>query len=338
MNTPPELTVGVAGLGVGEQHAITFSKDPRCRLAWLCDISQEKIDDVSHRVTASRTTTSLNDLIADEGLRAVSLATLDHQHYAQVLSALEQGKHVFVEKPLCRTSAEVTALHSAWLAAGKPHLASNLVLRAAELYTWLKRSIAAGEFGEIYAFDGDYLYGRVHKITEGWRRDVPDYSVMEGGGVHLIDLMVMLLGERPDSAETVGTNRATRDTAFPYDDFMTTTFRFASGIVGRITANFACVHPHHHVIRIFGTKATFLYDDQGPRLFTSRAEDTPAEKLDLAPLPDHKGVLIPDFVSAIASGRDATDTALREFNLIKICAAADQSHAEDRRIEIEYLT
>ena len=49
-------------------------------------------------------------------------------------------------------------------------LACNLVLRAAPLYVGgSKRPSARGELGEIYAMDGDYLYGRLPKITDGWR-------------------------------------------------------------------------------------------------------------------------------------------------------------------------
>ena len=53
-----------------------------------------------------------------------------------------------------------------------------------------------GVFGRIYAFEGDYLYGRMFKITNGWRRNIPDYSVMTGGGIHLIDLFLWLTGEK----------------------------------------------------------------------------------------------------------------------------------------------
>jgi len=191
--------------------------------------------------------------------------------------------------------------------------------------------------GDVYAFDGDYLYGRLHKITEGWRRDVPDYSVMEGGGIHLIDLMLWLCGERPARATTLGTNISTRATQFSHDDFMAATFEFPSGIIGRITANFGCVHRHHHVIRVFGTKATFIYDDAGPRLHTTRDETTRAIPVDEETLPNHKGALIPDFVRAVAEGEDASLPAQREFDLVSVTAAADQSLRERQPIEIEYV-
>ena len=318
----------IIGLGVGEQHARTFAQHPDSEVTWLYDLEMAKAEHLAEELGQGKPAESYEQILAAPDVDIVSIATYDHLHFDEVCRALDHGRHIFVEKPLCRTASEVDEISDRWIKAGKPHIRSNLVLRGAAVYVWLKQAIAAGEFGDIYAFDGDYLYGRLEKITEGWRKDVPDYSVMEGGGVHIIDLMLWLMGETPNSVACTGTNIATRDTGFRYDDFMASTFSFASGAVGRITANFGCVHPHHHVIRVFGTKATFIYDDQGPRLFRDRRDGATAEALDLAPLPDGKGVLIPGFIQAIRNGDDPTREAEREFDLIRVLAAADKAHAD----------
>jgi len=322
------LFVAVVGLGVGEQHARAFAAAPDAQVSWLYDLDAAKSDRIARDLGQGRVAESYEQILADPDVDAVSIATFDHLHYDEVCRAFDAGKHVFVEKPLCRTAMEVDEISVRWEKAGRPHLRSNLVLRGAAVYNWLKSAIADGAFGEIYAFDGDYLYGRLEKITEGWRKDVPDYSVMEGGGVHIIDLMLWLMGETPVTVATNGSKIATRDTAFAYDDFMAATFTFASGAVGRVTANFGCVHPHHHVIRVFGTKATFVYDDQGPRLFRSRTDGAKPEKLDLAPLPAGKGVLIPGFIQAIQTGTDPAPAAEREFDLIRVIAATDKAHRD----------
>ncbi|MEQ8227226.1 MAG: Gfo/Idh/MocA family oxidoreductase [Rhodospirillales bacterium] len=322
------LNVAVIGLGVGEQHALAFAAAPDSRVTWLYDLDAAKAQRLADDLGQGRAAESYDQILAASDVDAVSIATFDHLHFDEVCRALDAGKHVFVEKPLCRTDAEVDAIADKWSQAGNLHLRSNLVLRGAPVYGWLKESISQGEFGDIYAFDGDYLYGRLEKITEGWRKDVPDYSVMEGGGVHIIDLMLWLMDGTPSSVSTTGSKIATQGTGFQYDDFMASSFTFPSGALGRITANFGCVHPHHHVIRVFGTKATFIYDDQGPRLFQGRSDGTQAKKLDLAPLPEGKGVLIPDFIQAIQTDADPTPAARREFDLIRVIAAADRAHRD----------
>lgn len=330
------LGVAVIGLGVGEQHAHAFAAEPGCTVRWLVDTDKVKAASVAKRIGSGAIADTLDDVLDDKAVDIISIATFDHQHADQVVACLNAGKHVFVEKPLCRTEPELAAIVTAWEAAGKPHLRSNLVLREAEMYRWLADEIKAGALGRVYAIDGDYLYGRLDKITEGWRGTVPDYSVIEGGGIHMIDLMVMLSGERPKTVSCVGNRIGTEDTVFRYDDFMAASYTFPSGLIGRITANFACVHRHHHVLRIFGTEATFIYDDAGPRLHLTRDEDQRAAPIDMNPLASSKGVLIPGFVHAIREGHNASAAALREFDLIRIIAATDRAHLGKTPQDIEY--
>lgn len=330
------LTAGVAGLGVGEQHAKALAGIPSCRLEVVCDLDRGRAEAVAARTGAARVETDVANLIDDPALDLIALATYDDHHFAQVMQAMRRGKHVFVEKPLCRTVEEAREVKREWARGGRPHLASNLVLRSAPLYRWLREEIAAGAFGEIYAIDGDYLYGRLHKITDGWRKDVEGYSVMTGGGVHMVDLMMWLTGQRPAAVATVGNRIASKDSGFRYDDFAAATFVFPSGLIGRITANFGCVHTHHHVLRVFGTRATFLYDDQGPRVHRTR-EALPAGRVDHAPLPASKGDLVPGFVDAILGGADPAPPMQHELDVISACAAADRARASGQQVSVEYV-
>jgi len=160
---------------------------------------------------------------------------------------------------------------------------------------------------------------------------------MLGGGVHLADLMLWIVGERPDTVAAVGNRIATRGSAFRYPDFVSATYRFPSGCVGRITANFGCVHRHQHALRVFGTKASFIYDDAGPRLHRTRDPSVAPSRLTLSPLPATKGDLIPEFVGAIAAREDWTDRTRHEFDVISTCLAADLSFAANQTTRIEYV-
>ena len=333
------LGVAVIGLGVGEQHARAFASHPDCHLRWLYDLDAARATMVMDRIGAGRPAKSLDEVLGDAAVDVVSIASFDDAHFEQTRAALEAGKHVFVEKPLCRTEAESASLKNAWLAAGSPHLCSNLVLRAAPVYVWLRAAIAAGELGEVYAVDGEYLYGRLEKITHGWRAHVPDYSVLLGGGVHLIDLMMWLTGQRPERVSAHGNRICTGGTAFRYDDFAAATFLFPGGrhgLIGRITANFGCVHRHQHIVRVFGTKATFVYDDLGPRLHTTRDPSVGAVALTQPALPATKGDLIPDFVAGILHGASPALAAQHEFDVMSASLAADRAARQQSTEEIHY--
>jgi predicted dehydrogenase len=327
------LGAAVVGLGVGEQHAAAYARLPETELRWVHDLDRSRAERAALELGA-RVAESEAELLADAGTDLVSIASFDDAHFGQVVSALRAGKHVFVEKPLCRSADEVRAVKEAWEASGRC-LASNLVLRAAPAFTWLRDAIAAGELGEVYAIDGDYLYGRLHKLTDGWRRDVENYSVMLGGGVHLVDLVLWLTGQRPDTVAATGNRISTEGTDFRHLDYVAATYRFPSGLLARISANFGSVHRHQHVVRVYGTRATFVSDDAGVRLHRDR--DDAAEPVELAPLPASKAELIPGFVRAILDGeRGARAQVQREFDVISACVAADRALQEGGAVDIEY--
>ncbi|GIX47102.1 MAG: hypothetical protein KatS3mg131_1313 [Candidatus Tectimicrobiota bacterium] len=335
--TVPSLGVAVVGLGVGEAHAEAYVQSGCCRLRWVYDLDAARMQQVVARLRQGTPASSLQDILADPQVDLVSIASYDDAHSAQVLAALSAGKHVFVEKPLCRSLRELQAIKRAWQEHGYRLLRCNLVLRAAPLYRWLKQAIAAGELGEIYAFDGDYLYGRLHKLTQGWRRDVRAYSVMQGGGIHLVDLMLWLTGQRPQRVSAVGNRLCTRHTAFRYLDYVAATFCFPSGLVGRITANFGCVHRHQHVVRVFGTRATFVYDDAGARLHRGRDAAPATCPVPLAPLPASKGALIPEVVASLLAGADTRAQTQDDFATMCACLAADEALASGEPETISYL-
>lgn len=336
----------VVGLGVGEAHARAYAAHPRCELRLLFDLNPRRARTLA-RALGAEVASSFKDVVEDSRVDVVSVASYDDCHAAEVLALLEAGKHVFVEKPLCRTPAEFRRIRRAWEKAGRPHLASNLVLRAAPLYRRILDPRKKQRLGEIYAFDGDYLYGRLHKITAGWRGRVADYSVMLGGGIHLVDLMLACFGETPVSVFATGNRIVTRGTRFRYPDFVAALFRFPSGRIGRITAHFGCVHPHQHVVRVFGTKATLLYDDAGPRLHLrrdprrktvlSKGPFRGARPLTDAPLPATKGDLIPGFVEKIVAGCDPAEDFEREAAVLAACFAADRSLRTGREVEVRAL-
>jgi len=331
------LGAAVVGLGVGAQHALAYARLPSCELKWLYDIDRARAEEAAIRVGSGAIAGSFNEILRDPAVDIVSIASYDDQHFEQTLAALEAGKNVFVEKPLCRTLHEARGIAAAQRSSGRL-LQSNLVLRASPLYRWLKSAIDSGELGRIYAIDGDYLYGRIEKITKGWRGNVDDYSVMTSGGVHMVDLMLWMLDERATTVSASGNRICTAETSFEYLDFVAATYQFPSGAIGRITANFGCVHGHQHVFRVFGTRGTFIHDDRGARLQTHRDPAPPAEPISLISKPLSKGDLIPDFVASVIVGADTAPLVRRELELIAACAAVQPALDQPgHNVEIEYV-
>ncbi len=329
------LGVAVIGLGVGEQHVRQYSKLKDCEVKWLCDFEIDKAQKLVSELGIGKVARSLDDIFQDPETNIVSIASYDNFHFEQTVNALNSNKHVFVEKPLCCSLGELKSIKKCWQEKKNLKLKSNLLLRSAMIYQWLKQQINSGVLGEIYAFDGDYLYGRLNKITEGWRKDLENYSVMLGGGVHLADLMIWLTEQKPTSVISSGSKICTKNTDFKYLDYVSSTFTFNSGLIGRINANFGCVHKHQHFVRVFGTKGTFIYDDKGPRLHTSRNSGVPSLNLDIPTIPFSKGDLIPFFVECVKNNT-YLDTQ-SDFDVTSVCLSAQKSINEQKIVEVEYV-
>ena len=333
-----KIGVAVVGLGVGVQHAKAYYRLDDCSLHWLYDLDSFKASEIASALGEVRVAHSFQQILEDKDVQIISIASYDSAHFEQIVASLKSGKHVFVEKPICHTLNELKTIKETWSQSQKKlKLSSNLVLRAAPLYQWLREKIKSGDSGEIYAFDGDYLYGRLHKITRGWRKTEENYSVMLGGGIHLIDLMLWLTNEKPLTVQAVGNNICTQDTNFNYNDYVSALLTFPNGLIGRITANFGCVHQHQHVIRIFGTHATFIYDDSGPRLHQTRDPMLSASQVHYSALSETKGDLIPPFVDAVIRDIDWDQHTQNMFDVISVCLACEAAVTSNSLQEIEYI-
>lgn len=332
------LNCAVIGLGVGEQHAQALLTFPKTRLSAVCDLDDAKITEfINKHALDGVLTKSFPEILIDDNIDLVSIASFDNDHFDQVIACLEHGKHVFVEKPLCQTREQLEKIYTTWKKAGLA-LSSNLILRKSPLFIWLEDLISSGKLGEIYALDMDYLYGRIHKITGGWRSTVNDYSVMAGGGIHMIDLMMRFMQKKPTCVQSCTNKIVTKGTSFRYHDFHATTFHFAGDAIGRITANFGCMHRHQHVIRIFGTKATFIYDDMGARIHWNRDESSEAESITLSPKQADKGSLLIEFVDNVLEN-DYIKKGEAEFDLMCAVIASDKAIALNYYpISIDYLS
>lgn len=341
-----KIGVAVIGLGVGEQHAYAYAKHSGCEIRWLYDVDNPKAQEVARRLGQGTVAERFEQCIEDRHVQIVSVASYDEAHFEQIMAGLNAGKHLFVEKPLCQTAEQLRSIHTEWKKhKGSLKLFSNLILRAAPVYQWLKDECRKGSFGKLYALDADYLYGRFYKLMDDWRGQDPHYSVMEGGGVHMIDLMLWLTEDRPVTVECFGNrictehwqNQENQSIPFLGNDYATAVMLFDSGLIAKITANAGCVHPHQHVMRVFGTDATFLYDDMGARVHRGRDNAPSVELLKMPTLPSHKGDLIPSFVEAVQKDEDWSKQTQTIFDGISICLAADHSAKVHTPVEVQYL-
>ncbi|MCX7157468.1 MAG: Gfo/Idh/MocA family oxidoreductase [Rhodocyclales bacterium] len=323
------LRAGVIGLGVGERHIHGFRRAAAVDVVALCDMDLQKQSMAREKYPECRMYTHADDLLADPEIDVVAIASYDHHHAAQIVKAFDSGKHVFSEKPLCLRDEELRAIKEALSRNPGVRLSTNTVLRMSPRFRDLRGRIQNGELGRLYYAEADYNYGRLFKLREGWRGQIPDYSVMLGGGVHVVDLMLWLSGRRVVEVIASGNKICSAGYGFSTPDMVVAILRFDDGMLGKVTANFGCVYPHFHKVLIYGTEATFENGIESASLFRSRDRDVPPDRID-TPYPGiDKGDLIPGFIDAIRGIGHAEIEEEDLFATMEVCLAIDKSWRED---------
>ncbi|WP_442601267.1 Gfo/Idh/MocA family protein [Paenibacillus sp. KN14-4R] len=189
------IHIGVIGCGsISEVHFQAYEHDPRATIYAVCDLNEERAASKAKQFGAEKVYTNYLELLADPTIEAVSICTWNNTHAEIAIAALEAGKHVLCEKPLCKTVEEALRVEEAVRRSGKV-LQVGFVRRFATNTDLLKGFIDSGDLGEIYYAKASIL--RRLGNPGGW---FADHSRSGGGplidiGVHIIDVCWYLMGK-----------------------------------------------------------------------------------------------------------------------------------------------
>jgi predicted dehydrogenase len=291
----------------------------------LCDINKLKLLEVGSRYPHCKLTTNAIEILEDPDIDIVSIASFDNDHASYVLAAIAAGKHIFVEKPLCLLDEEYTQIKIALEKKTSIQLSSNLVLRKSPQFNLVKNKIRSGSMGKLFYLEGDYNYGRLHKLTEGWRGQIPFYSVVHGGAIHMIDLILWLSEGKVVDVIALANQISSAGTQYKYPDMVTALLRFEDGFTAKVSANFGSVCPHHHMLAVYGTKGSFVHNYQGGVFYDSRDPKASVQKINLQFETYSKGDLQRSFVSQILDGTCAEVSISDVMNTMAVSLAVERS-------------
>lgn len=106
------IRVGLIGLGEVAQlmHLPLLADDPRYRIEAVMDVAPSLVEHVAGRYSVPRRYLKAEDLLADQAVDAVFILTPDHIHGRLLSQAMAADKHIFIEKPVCLSAAELRPL------------------------------------------------------------------------------------------------------------------------------------------------------------------------------------------------------------------------------------
>lgn len=332
--------MGIIGLGVGARHAASFKSHPRCEVAVLCDSSPTKITQLKTVYPHASFVANADELLADPTLDVVSVASYDADHFTQIIQALRADKHVMTEKPLCLDMEQARQIHRVLGERKALVLSAHLPLSGTPRFRELRYDIRQGLYGQLYYAAAAYNYGRLEKITTGWRAEAPYYSVILDGAIHLIDLLLLLANDRVVQVAAAGNRIVTVNTDFHFADCVTGILRFESGLLASVTANFGNVTPHVHLLSLYGTKASFEHDLRGAWRYESR--DPGVQPIEIiTPYRQERQAdtsqIVHSFVEAIVSGTEPAVTSQQIFDSLCVGFALEEAQRTRQWTQVTYL-
>jgi len=260
-----KLAIGVIGCGHwGPNHIRVFSELERSQVLACADTNPARLERIRHRFPRVRTETDYRSLLDDPAIHAVVIATPTGTHARLATEALQAGKHVLLEKPMCATAEEAAAL--AVLAKN-----SGVVLMIGHVFLFnsginkLSEIIAAGELGRIHYLDA------VRTNLGPVRGDV---NALFDLGTHDISIFNYLLGTQPTAVSAQGaciTQATTEDVCFA-------TLHYPGGTLAHLHVSW--LNPRKvRTLTVVGSRKMAHWDDIDPddtlRLYDKGLDEPP---------------------------------------------------------------
>lgn len=259
------IKVGVVGCGYWGPNLIrNLRQTPDCQLKLICDSSEQRLRHMRRLYPDVEMTNSFQDLLDNQEIDAVVVATPVRFHYEMAKASLNAGKHTFIEKPMARTVAEGEELvalaerNGLVLMVGHTFLFSPAVRR-------MKEIIDAGDIGEL-----QYITAR--RLNLGlFQKDI---NVAWDLAPHDISIILHLLNEQPVSVSCQGNSHVTRgieDVTMMYLNFRKNRCAFIQN---------SWLDPKKvRMMTVVGSRRMIVYDDTEPleklKIYDARVEVPP---------------------------------------------------------------
>jgi predicted dehydrogenase len=241
------VRVGVVGLGYwGPNLARNFNALPDAELAWCCDASGAARERTAALVPGARMSDRFEDLLEDDTLDAIVLATPVPTHADLATRVLEAGKHCFVEKPLAQSVADAERAVAAADQAGRQLMVGHL-LEYHPGVRKLKEVADSGELGKIH-----YIYG--NRLNLGKAR--ADENALWSLGAHDVSVLLHLVDEEPTELAARGECYLRPDV----EDVVFCFLRFPSGVSAHLHLSWLDPHKERR-FTVVGAKRMATFDD-----------------------------------------------------------------------------
>lgn len=217
------IRLGVIGYGYwGPNIVRNFHALPDCRLVAVCDRSPKALGRLREAYPGVECTSDARDIYASADIDAVAVVTPVSTHYELARRALENGKHVFVEKPFTATAAQAEELIE--LAESR-----NLTIMVDHTFLFTGAVQKMKELIDQQALGSLYYYDSVRVNLGLFQHDV---NVIWDLAPHDLSIMDYLIAEDPEAVVATGESHFNG-----LEDLAYITIYFPKNIIAHINVN-----------------------------------------------------------------------------------------------------
>ncbi|HLT47031.1 MAG TPA: Gfo/Idh/MocA family oxidoreductase [Rubricoccaceae bacterium] len=236
---------------------------PGAEVVWACDVKEAALGEVGQRYPGLATTARFEDVIEDERVEAVVIATETPQHFPLAEAALRAGKHVFVEKPLAQTADQAERLVAIAAERDLRLMVGHLLLYH-PAFRYVEQLVRAGELGEIR-----YLYSVRVNLGVVRRRE----NAFESLAPHDLAVALALVEAPPVAVAAQGQAYLQAGV----EDVVFATVHFADGALAHLHTSWLDPHKVRRTT-VVGSRRMAVVDDMAPaekvRIYDKGAEVT----------------------------------------------------------------
>jgi len=228
------IRMGLIGAGtMGAMYARAYSQCKSSELVAICDINEKKVKSLARKFGVPRTYADYNEMLREEELDAVTVATPDFLHREPSIAAIRAGRDVLCEKPLAVTLRDCAAIRDAVRKHGVKFMTNFGNRHKSKVYT-IKQQIERGALGKI---ENVFIQLRepINKTrTLAWAEKTnPTFFLLS----HCLDTVMYLLGSRPVEVYARATRGVLSSQGLDTTDTVIAVMQFENGAVVNMDAN-----------------------------------------------------------------------------------------------------
>lgn len=348
-----EKPIRVAVVGTGgiaeSTHIPCYKANSNVELVAVVDNNEKQLKKITKKFKIKNFFSSIDDLIANENVDALSVCTPPNTHAEITLKALQQDINVLCEKPLATDTQNAKKMVAVSIEKGKI-LMVGFQRRFTHNYQNARKCILSGDLGHVYCIEDHFIEPNplLNYSKSRWFFDPNVGGVLLDIAPHVLDMLNYMFDDFPLTISACSSTYLEQ----PVEDFSTFTLEYPNGRVGIGTVSWLSSRFDENM-NIYGTAQNLAVtpnyflktnSSQFREISALRAAGESLVAIKFPTLPFFKAkqsnayqMEIDYFINKIKLGAECRKEALNGLSVLLSVDAAKRSIVEKRKVEIEKL-